>query len=259
MQRTDLFSDTMPKLNYDLVIQHVGGDYGNFIHWALDWMDREDCQPIEFVIKDDGSSHYHVAKYLQRFFDINDSMIGFKFYNSGNKTLIENKFILRMHYEFMHINRDLLDSAAQTKTIVIDIDGCILECLQNRSLKMPDAKIKNTHDLKTSFFTLEYVNEQIKSSMHANLYHLNLSNLISNPVNTLVECYKWWKNKEPIRTLSEIEYSIHYWINSQSFFNYDKRFLQGLLKDDIGLNKLNLKNKSSLDNLYKEIRSKLND
>lgn len=245
----------MPKLNYSLVIQHIGGDYGNMIHWAMDWMERKECQSIEDVIDiSTGSSHFHNANYLQRYFDHN-KLINYTYnLNDGG-----NKSILRLHYDNLNVQNDLLHSAKQTKTIVINFDKCILECLQNRSLKMPEeanAKIKNINDFAISFRSLLSVSKIINSTKHKNLYHLNMNHLVTNPVNCLIDCYFWWKNKNPIRNKEEIEKSVKYWINKQRYLNYDFKFLTENIKDfDIGLNLFNIKNKSSIESVYCEIES----
>lgn len=242
----------MPKLDYSLVIQHVGGDYGNMIYWAMDWMEREQCQSIEDVIDiSTGSAHlYDNVNYLQRYFDHN-KLLDYKF-NSVNKSIV------RFHYEFLNVQNDLLDSAKQTKTIVINFDKCILECLQNRSLKMPEqanAKIKNISDFAEGFRSLILISNIINSTKHENLYHLNMNRLVNDPVNCLIDCYSWWKNKKPIRNKKEIEKSIEYWIDTQPYLNYDFKFLTENIKDNIGLNLLDIKNKSSIDSVYHEIES----
>jgi len=201
---------------FDLRVVHTGGDYGNFLCWALGWLDDLNYQSIEDVITENGSVH----NYRDNFINRHDE------YHLTNTNTTSS--IVRLHYNVNDIESDILEIADTGPTVVIDPTNCILELLNNRQPEMPFCsftKVTNVIELARAISTFQNASNQINSIEHCNLHVVKMKQLVNRPVKTLTTLCQWWKHKNSARSTKEIEESINFWQDRQAYLDQDEKIL----------------------------------
>jgi len=212
--------------SYDLRILHSGGDYGNFLLWAMGWLDQKEYQTIQQVQTETGSFHHNMDNYINRDYDSSPVELA-NIYNSAS--------IVRLHYNINNIENDILSIADTGPTMLIDPTNCILEMLNNRETKMlqqASCKIENIQDLASQIQTWLNVFDKCRNLQHENLYIVKMKQLVKKPAITIKQAYQWWRKHDGVRSNDEINDTVSYWQSKQKFLNHDESILALLRSND---------------------------
>lgn len=208
--------------NFDLRIIHAGGDYGNFLSWALAWLNDPEYENIENILTDNGSAHRHIENFIHRDFDQDNQLVDYELRNHSDNG------ILRLHYNFNNVEKDIISLADIGPTVVIDPTNCLLETFNNRQEKMPNGsykKINGVADLSAELTAFTHIIDTINKLNHSNLYVIKMKQLIGRPKQTILDCYNWWTNQQTPANQNNFDQALLYWQNKQRFLSCDDKLM----------------------------------
>lgn len=232
LQKCNLAADQFVPNTEDFFLRvlHYGGDYGNFISYAVEWLVGATDIKIQDVITETGASHLHEVCYLHRECNPGDSNLHYIFYGPQR----HNLSVVRTHwvpnaYPESTVEVKLL--SRQGPTVVVDYTGCILELINNRRTKMP---IQFTLDAGNMISMHRYyANVCWQVATWPNVFVFKMSKLSTDPAQELLRLISFLNIRRQ-RTNTELQDMLQYWQSRQKFLGRDQQ-VRTLLQNGVSI------------------------